>query len=314
MRVLVRAALVLAAVASVAACGGVAAPVASGPHGHSGGTELVPARPGPPVGSRAEAAALARLMLSRLRLPPAARRLPPAPGPPLVRRPVLWAGATASLDLHQLFALRQPTDAVAAVVVAHAPAGMTWDSTGESLGPADRLRPVDVTGSEVSYLARPVPAGIYAAQLVLTLAPARSGGSVVRADAQVIWFPPRTAAEYIGPGRYHVLTITVTTAGPQRHPLHKVVTSPAAITRLAEALNSSPVQPVLIANCPMIFADYRLAFAVSRHSRPAVVVSATRNPCEGAQIRADGRTQPPLKNEGTVVAMADRLLGVTPRP
>jgi hypothetical protein len=314
MRVPVRAALVLAAVASVAACGGIAAPVVSGPHAHTGGTRLVLARPGPPAGSRAEAAALARLMLSRLRLPSGARRLPPAPGPPLVRRPDLWAGAAASLDLPQLFALRQPMDAVAAVVVAHAPAGMTWYSTGGLLGPADRFRPVDVTSSEVSYLARPVPAGIYAAQLVLTLAPARSGGSVVRADAQVIWFPPRTAAEYIGPGRYHVLAITVTTAGPRQHTVRKVVTSQAAIIRLAEALNSSPVQPVRIANCPMIFADYRLAFAVSRHSRPAVVVSATRNPCEGAQVRTDGRTQPPLEDEGTVVAMADRLLGVTPGP
>jgi hypothetical protein len=314
MRVPVRAALVLAAVASVAACGSVAAPVVSGPRAHTGGTRLVPARPGPPAGSHAEAAALARLMLSRLRLPPGARRLPPAPGPPLVRRPDLWAGAAASLDLHQLFALRQPMDAVAAVVVAHAPAGMTWHSTGGLLGPADRLRPVDVTSSEVGYMARSVPAGVYAAQLVLTLAQTRSGGSVVRADAQVIWFPPRTAAEYIGPGRYHVLAITVTVAGARQHTVRKVVTSQAAITRLAEALNRSPVQPVLIANCPMIFADYRLAFAVSRLSRPAVVVSATRNPCEGAQIRAGGRMQPPLEDEGTVVAVADQLLGVTPEP
>jgi hypothetical protein len=314
MRVPVRVALVLAAVSSVAACGSVAAPEVSGPHAHTGGTWLVPARPGPPAGSRGEASALARLMLSRLRLPPGARRLPPAPGPPLVRRTDLWAGAAASLDLDQLFVLRQPMDAVAAVVVAHAPAGMTWDSTGEMSGAADRLRPVDVTSIEAGYTAWPVPAGIYAAQLVLTLVATRSGGSLVRADAQVIWFPPPAAAEYIDPGRYHVLTITVTTFGPQQHPVHKVVTSQAAIARLARALNSSPVQPVLIANCPMIFADYRLAFAVSRHSRPAVVVSATQNPCEGAQIRAAGRRQPPLEDEGTVVAIADQLLGVTPGP
>ena len=34
-----------------------------------------------------------------------------------------------------------------------------------------------------------------------TIAPVSSGGSLVRADAQVIWFPPRTAAEY-DPARY----------------------------------------------------------------------------------------------------------------
>ena len=64
----------------------------------------------------------------------------------------------------------------------------------------------------------------------------------------------------------------------------------------------------------MIFADYRLAFAVARGSRPAVVVFATRQPCEGAQIRVGGRGQPPLQDEGAVIAIADRLLGFSPRP
>src|SRR5215472_14869703 len=101
MRVPVRAGLVLAAVALLAACGSVAAPIASGPHVHPGGTRLVSASPGPRAGSRAEAVTLARRMLSRLRLPVGARRLPPASRP--LREPGLWAGAAAALDLHQLF-------------------------------------------------------------------------------------------------------------------------------------------------------------------------------------------------------------------
>jgi hypothetical protein len=128
---------------------------------------------------------------------------------------------------------------------------------------------------------------------------------MVRADVQVIWFPPRTAAEHIDPARYHVLAITVT--------LHKVVTSQAAITRLAEALNRSPVRPVQTIGCPLVFAEYRLAFAVSRRARPAVVVMASRWPCEGAQIRVSGRLQPPLEDAGTVVTTADQVLGGTPR-
>jgi hypothetical protein len=308
MGVPIRAGLVLAIAVALAACGSVVAPMASGPQTHPGGTQLASARRGPPAGSRAEAATLARLMLSRLRLPAGARRLPPVPVPRSVSGPGLWAGAFAALDLHQLFELRQPMDAVAAVLTAYVPAGMSQASTGEAAGPGG------VTMREVGYTARSVPAGVYAAQLVLTVAPARSGGSLVRADAQVIWFPPRTAAEYIDPARYHVLTITVTIANPRQHTIRKVMTSRAVITRLAEALNRSRAEPVTIANCASIFAAYRLAFAVSRQSRPVVVVSATRSPCGGIQIRVGGRMQPPLQDAGTVAATADRLLGVTPGP
>jgi hypothetical protein len=307
MRVPIRVGLVLAAVALLPACGTVAVPVASGPRVHPGGIQLV-ARGGPPAGSRAEAVTLARLMLSRLRLPAGARRLPSARVPASLRSPSLWGGAADQVDLHQIYQLRQPMDAVAAVLTARGPAGMSQTGTGEGTGPSG------VTSMEVSYTPRSVPAGIYMAQLALIVVPAGSGGSMVRADAQVIWFPPRTAAEHIDPARYHVLAITVTFYSRRPHTMHKVVTSRAVITRLAEALNRSPVRPVQTISCPLVFAEYRLALAVSRQARPVVVVTATRWPCEGAQIRVGGRPQPPLEDAGTVVATADRVLGVTPQP
>jgi hypothetical protein len=307
MRVPIRVGLVLATAGLLAACGSVAVPVASGPGVHAGGIRLV-ARGGPPAGSRAEAVTLARLMLSRLRLPAGARRLPSMPVPPSLRSPLLWGGAADQLDLHQIHGLRQPADAVAAVLTSRVPAGMSQAGTGEGAGPSG------VTSMAVSYAPRSVPAGIYMAQLVLTVVPAGSGGSIVRADAQVIWFPPRTAAEHINPARYHVLAITVTSYGRRLHTIHKVVRSQTVITRLAEALNRSPVRPVQTISCPLVFADYRLGFAVSRQARPVVVVMATRWPCEGAQIRVSGRLQPPLEDAGTVVTIADHVLGVTPRP
>jgi len=304
MRVLVRAGLVLATTATLAACGSVAAPTASG---HPADGKPASASPGPPAGSRAEAAALAKLMMSRLRLPSGARRLPPTPVPRSLREPPLWVEAAATIDVHWLFELEQPMAAAAAILTARVPAGLSLGVTGSGGGSAG------VTSMQVGYNARSVPAGIYAARLVLTIAPASSGGSLVRADAQVIWFPPRTAAEYIDPARYHVLVIAVTILNPRSHTIEKAVTSQAAITQLAEALNQSQVQPVE-PFCPLIFATYRLAFAVSRHSRPVVVVSASRWPCGGAKISVGGREQPPLQDAGTVVATADRLLGVTPEP
>lgn len=56
----------------------------------------------------------------------------------------------------------------------HVPAGMSQASTGQQGGPAG------VTMQEVGYTARSVPAGIYAAQLVLTVTPTRPGGSLAR--------------------------------------------------------------------------------------------------------------------------------------
>ena len=309
--VAVRIGLAAATAVALAACGSVAPPTARGPRPHPVSTKpmsvkSVSTMSAPPAGTRAEADALARKLLSKLRLP-GARRLPQLPVPQPLRQPSLWALATASVDLHRLFELGQPMQAVAAALAAKVPAGMTLASTGGGGGPGGP------TSAGVSYTARSVPAGVDQAQLVLTVVPSASGGSLVRADAQVILYPPRAAAEYIDPAHYHVLTIAVTIYNPRLHTIRKVVTSPAAIRRLADVLDRSRVNPGKTIGCPVIFAEYRLAFSVSRNSPPALVVTASRWPCEGAEVRAGGRLQPSLQDAAGVVAVADRLMGVTPR-
>ena len=314
MQVAVKTGLVATAAVVLAACGSVAPPTASGPPSHPVSTKPISAKSmstisAPPAGTHAEAAALARKMLSKLHLPAGALRLPLTPAPRSLRQPSLWGLAVASVDLHRLFELRQPMQAVAAALAAKVPAGMTLAGTGGAGGPAG------TTTEDVSYALRSVPAGVYMAQLTTTTVPDSSGGSVVRADAQVIWYPPRAAAEYIDPARYQALTVAVTIIGSTRqHTIRKVVTSPAIIRRLAGVLDRSRVDAAMTISCPMIFAEYRLAFAVSPHSVPAVVVTASRWPCEGARVRADGRMQPSLQDAAGVVAAVDRLLDVTPGP
>ena len=163
----------------------------------------------------------------------------------------------------------------------------------------------------VSYLIRPLPAGVAGAQLVLTVVPAASGGSLLRADAQVIWYPPRTAAEYIDPSRYHVLTVAVSVYGGRPHTVHKIVTSQAFIARLAEALDRMQAEPPGAVACPAIFADYQLAFSVSKHSRPVIVVWSNETGCGGSAITVNGRTQPALEDHGTVAALVDQVVHVT---
>jgi hypothetical protein len=244
-------------------------------------------------------------MLSRLRLPSGARSLPSTPLPPALTEPAAWyTGGATSLDRYRLFALAQPVDASAAWLAERAPAGMGSGGTGQVSGPGGELL------MEVSYLDRPVPAGVFGAQLVLTVVAGGSGGSLLRADAQVTWNPPRTAAEYIDPARYHVLSITVTVGGARPHAVHAVVTSQLFITRLARSLDRSQAEPAVALGCPADFADYQLAFSVSRHSRPVVVVRSTQTGCGGSQITVDGHRQPSLADDGTVAALADQVVDV----
>ncbi|HTX26946.1 MAG TPA: hypothetical protein VME19_08025 [Streptosporangiaceae bacterium] len=308
MRVVIAVIGAMVTAASLAACGTAAAPRAAGPDLHTAGATLTGAVPGPAAGSRAEATALAQELLSRLRLPAGTRRLPATPLPAPVSDAFAAPGGPDDLNLHQLFAVAQPLDALAAVMAARVPAGLSLSGTGSGWD-----RDVE-TMREVEYAPRSVPASIYSARLVLTLVPATSGGSLLLADAQVIWYPSRTAAEYIDPARYHVLTVTVTLSGRGTHTMRRVVTSRAVISQLARALNASQAEPALVLNCPLIFADYQLALAVSRTGRPVVVVSATRWPCGGSRIAVDGRAQPPLADNGAVVAIADRVLGTNPQP
>jgi hypothetical protein len=326
MRLVNGARLALAATAvTLTACGTAAAPSASGSHTSPGGTPsasptrsapatgpdsaTLPASaiPGPPAGGRAEAAALARLLLSRVPLPPGTGRLPQDPLPPSLREPAYGpAVVTPSLDQYRLFALLEPMNTAAAYLAAHVPVGLAAGGTGSESGPAGAMM------QDVSYLARSVPVGIASAELVLTVVPASPGRSLLRADAQVIWYPPRSAAEYIDPARYHVLDITVSIYGRNPHTVHKVVTSQAFIARLAETLDRLQAEPIGTVACPADFEDYQLSFSVSSRSRTAVVVSASETGCGGAGITVNGQSQPPLADDGAVGALVRQVVPVTP--
>ena len=189
----------------------------------------------------------------------------------------------------------------AAMLAARIPPGMGDGGTGGG-----------GTTQDVSYLARSVPAGIASAQLVLTIAPASSGGSLLRADAQVIWYPPRSAAEHIDPARYHVLSLVVTIFGRHPHTVRKVVTSQAFIARLAETLDRSQAEPTATVVCPADFEDYQLSFSVSGSSHPAVTVRANETGCGGAQVAVNGQSQPSLADYGAVGALVRQVVPVTP--
>ena len=308
MRTAIGAIVVLATAATMAGCGTVTVPPGSGRSARLDVATSALGIPTPPPGSRGEADALADLLLSRLRLPAGTRQLPPTPVPRYLREPASVHADGTLLDDHRLFAVALPPRTLSDYLVARVPVGMTLLGTGRAYGPGEP------TTLDVSYQAVSVPAGIYWAQLVFTMVTDGSGGSLLRADAQVIWYPSRSAAEYVDPARYHVLTITVTLYGPPARTIRRVVTSQAVIAGLADALDRLPAEPPLAFLCPADLANYQLALSVSRHSRPVVVISTSQTSCGGVGIAVRGREQPALADHGTVVAIANRALGFTPRP
>jgi len=59
------------------------------------------------------------------------------------------------------------------------------------------------------------------------------GGSLLRADAQVTWFPPRTQAQHVDPARFRAVTVSATLFNSRRHTARRTFTAGAVIARLA---------------------------------------------------------------------------------
>lgn len=278
----------------------------TGPSTGLGGTGLggtgLDSRSGPPGGSRAEALALARKLLPRVILPPSTRALT-GPVPARLRGRGVGPGARDTVDVHRQFAAGPRQSAVARFFRLHVPAGLRFVDNGSDS---------DQTGLvwlDLGYLPRHLPAGIYQAEIGLTVVPAPRRGTLVRADARVIWQPPRTAAEHIDPARFASVVLTADQVLGKNHTVTRRVTSRAVIARLAGLLNSLPAAPRLAMSCPMAPVTYRAGFAVTAHGRPGVV--AVSGGCFSIALSAGGKPQPPLADgQNRLATYLQHLLGI----
>jgi hypothetical protein len=295
----------VAAVACLAGCGSTAyrTAAASGPGG--GRTRTHDARatsePGVPAsGTTAEAQAEARHLLDVLVLPPGARRLPQTPVPSAVSAPAQNLGT--GFDRYRIFSLPVSMGSAQQFVQAHPPAGLTSGGTGWG-SDGDGPQYYEVTADVAAHA---VPAGIYSAQLVYTIAPDPDGGSLLRADAQIIIYPARSAAEYLDPAS--IRSVTVSHTAPD--PVSRTITSRPEIARLARLVDSEHAFPLgLVFSCPAEFPpSYQLTFTPVSASRPTVVVDPGN--CLGDGVLAGGKRQPALMDDG-LLSVTERLL---PRP
>ena len=286
---------VAAAVVVAAAVTGCAAEGAGcRPAGRAGPGRPMPTRgflvssrvPGPPGGSRAVARALGWRMLARFRLPAGARRAG--------RRAWIGTGPAdrpGPADVTSVSAFYQmpvPLAALDRYLLEHVPSGMT--RYGADSGPV-------VTGvfDQVSYALRHAPGWAEPrTRLLVTAVRGRHGGALLRIDARVAWFTPRTAAEYLRPSAYRAVVaraeVPDAAPGAGYRTLRWTFTSRAAIRDLAAVLNGLHAQAGRARRCPASPPKFRLSF-VPRHGPPVVVTPAG---CAGDAVTVGGRRQPML--------------------
>jgi hypothetical protein len=303
----IRAATAVAAVAVIGCLAGCASvayrPATAGGRPASPSDARAASAPGvPDAGTPAEAEAEARQLLAMPVLPRGASRLPQRPVPSPVSQPGQYLGA--GLDMYRIFRLPMSMEAAQHFVRAHLPPVLT--SSGSGWGSQDGVPEFETLTAGVRP--RAVPPGIDIAQLVYTIAPAADGGSLLRADAQVIVFPARSAAEYLNPAG--IRSVTVSTTGPD--PVSRTITSRPEIARLARLLDGEHATPLgLVYSCPAeLGPSYQLTFTPVSAGRPTVVVDPDN--CMGSAVLANGVRQPSLMGTAPY-SITKRLLPQPPR-
>lgn len=282
---------VLALTAMLAACGtGAARPTA-----HTTGTALASRAP---AGSRAAALTLARQLLSRLVMPAGSRAAQPSPVPPQLSVSSAGNSSPYTVDLYRFVLVREPAATVHSFLLGHVPAGMDWYGSGLAPGTTNT-----VTVLWVAYRPRSVAAGLTNAQLGTAALPAADGDTLIRADASVSWFPPRSAAEHLNAASFRSVTVTATEVIPRPRTVTRTFTSPAVIGRLVALADSLPATPYpdLALKCLALTTAYRLEFT------PGVVVSPSG--CgDSDAITVGGKEQPRLWDQGVLIAAVRQLL------
>jgi hypothetical protein len=257
------------------------------------------ARPWPPGGSPAIARAFGRRMLAGLVLPPGARRI----GFRRVPDRADLTGSDNLVDVRSFFVVPMPMPALAVFLKDHPPGRALTSGTGTSNSQTG------VTEDHIEFQWRSTPVGVTGdSQLVVSLAPGRRGSTVARVDAEVVWYPPRTAAEYVRADAIRSARITANFYNPTRH-VAKVITSGRAIARLATLLNGMRASDNSTTMCPMFGADYRVTF-IGRGGQPRIAVDAVG--CLRDGVHVNGLTQPQLWDpKNRLVSALNRLLGVS---
>ena len=138
------------------------------------------------------------------------------------------------------------------------------------------------------------------------------GKTAIRVDAQVTWQPAVPASEKV-PAAAKAVTISMGLGLNQRGkkpPKPVTITDPAKVDELRAIINSLPLSPPGIFNCPAAFGDNLVLTFRARPGAPALAVATdTLSGCAGVDLALGGKSQPELAGvSGT------RILGIAGLP
>ena len=259
-----------------------------------------------PTGVPARQAAVrdARILLGRLALPAAARRLDseptgdrgvlahPAQGPPATPNAV---------DEYAFWLIPGSAELVIAYIHKHPPQGSRQNISGRT-GVGGR------TQSQVLGFGWPPVANVLGIRwLIVQLVPLADGKTALRADAQTVWITPRPGWEQI-PSGARLLRVTVHRGSRQlQRPVR--VTSAAKIDRIRGIVNALPAAQPGSTSCP---ADTGVAITMrfyrQAHASPLAVAIVSPEGCGGVQLTIGGRPGPLLAGGTTLAAQLRSLL------
>lgn len=282
-----------------ASCG-----TAKTPGGPTSGAKLavrIVQSPGARGGAEKAAQAYAMRLLAKLELPAGARRTAwPIPESRLLK-PMLGVWLGDVVDVQMLYRVGVAMSPVRQFLTAHVPSGMRQGEGGQvgSRGTAE--------AEYVDYVPEHLPPGIASAEIATAIVPS-GGGSLLQADAQVVWSPSRSAAEYIQAGGYRSVTVTIPSGSGSA--MTRTFTSQEVIAELASLLNRMPALAPSVQSCPMIPAGpgYSVLFTPRAGRWPRVIV--TPSGCFSDGISDGGRSQPVLHDSGDAMISTLRRLAL----
>jgi hypothetical protein len=172
-------------------------------------------------------------------------------------------------------------------------------------------------GGDLTRAPRPLPRGIAAASVQVTLVATGPRTTVVHAAAQARWIVARAASERVP---VNARELDITRGRPGRRPgivLH--LTSPARVARIASLLDRlATVQPGAVYHCPaavpglatvtFTFRARRGGPALAQASEDADDIVPT-TACDPLSFVIAGHAQTPLLGGATLLRQVSRLLG-----
>jgi hypothetical protein len=286
---------VLLAMAGMAGCAG----TPTGQHGRASRTTDAAARAvtrqfGPTPGTKAEAEEFAASQLAAIVLPGGAKRLPQSTVPA-----ALFEGFATTVDggpsvsEFRLWSLPVTVLAAGSFLRAHLPVGAVSDGTSYSLADPG-------AGESMLVHATRVPDGLGTSELEYSIVPNPAGGTLLRVNAQVFWYPAKPTAEDFIPASFRAVTLGDSVDGGYSG---TSFTARRIVTEVVSLVDQMHVaEPSW--SCTMVTLSIVLHPVSAR--QPTVYLSGYG--CGVFFVRVGGQREPPLGLSMSLVILGSRLL------